>query len=96
MNNTIHDTKNHLIDELWGMNLPARFYESFHFESWGLKQEDYPELIDQYKEGYLEAWDDLLSKAKHRDEHGKMWTLHNCDGLWAVREDHDWEGDTNG
>lgn len=89
----LSETRYLMIDEVWGVNIPARFYENFEFKEWGLNHDDYVNLADQYQENYWEAWEDLLVKATHVDEHGKIWQLEESEGLWAVREDHDSEED---
>jgi hypothetical protein len=93
---TLVSTRRLLIDDLWGINIPKRFKDDFEFPQWEIDEDDYQELKDNDNPHYWDAWETLLSKARHRDQDGKIWTLEHNEGLWAIREDHEWENDVDG
>jgi hypothetical protein len=82
------DTIKLLINESAGIYVPRNFYENFDFGSWLINVSDYSDLSSPDKDGYWEAWDDLLREAEHHDENGHVWRLEMVEGsLFAVRTD---------
>ena len=85
------DTIRHLIDECRGIYIPQAFYEGFDFGTWNLNINDYKELRDPTIDDYWDTWDDLIEHAEYHDDDGYIWTLHQDGGLYAIRNDHQWE-----
>lgn len=86
------DTMTLLIDGVAGIYVPKKFYDTFDFASWKLNKGDFEELWNVDSLNYWDVWDELLSVARHVDDDGQVWTLHQSEGdLFAVSEAHDWE-----
>lgn len=73
-----------LIDCNRGIYIPNTFYKNFDFGAWGLDRNDYKDLCNVESPHYWEAWDDLISAAKHIDDEGLVWNLEQDDDLFAV------------
>jgi hypothetical protein len=88
-----------LITDAAGVYIPQRFAENYFLGNWGFKDGDKDvETISAgpTAEWYWDAWDEILSRAVHRDASGHIWTLHQDGDLWAVcvdlMTDEEYEG----
>ena len=89
-----NDTKVLLVDSAAGIYVPQRFVSNYEADKWSIEEDDAAilEAGPDYEE-YWDVWDDVLSNARHTDDDGHEWTLHQDEDLWAIREDHEWEED---
>lgn len=79
-----------LVNDSWGIYVPQRFAESFTASAWGIDEnsEDWQTILNgPDSEWYWESWDSILGDAKHTDDAGVVWTLHQDGDLWAVAWD---------
>lgn len=96
------DTIHLLIDGNRGVHIPRKFSENFDLKVWNLepRTESDPTLAqiaaDLSSIGnpqYWDTWEWVLANAHYTDEHGKRWTLHQDDDLFAISEDHQWDAE---
>ena len=81
-----------LIDDLFGINIPKKFYEDFDFDVWGLDQEEFTDLKNTESPEYWDTWDELLEAARNRHSSGLVFRLYMHEGaLWAIPDDFDEE-----
>lgn len=73
-----------LLSDSRGIYIPRDFYKEYILELWNLKPDNYPALADPDNQFYWDDWCDLLDKAKHIDQNGDTWYLHQDGNLWAV------------
>jgi hypothetical protein len=76
-----------LITDASGIYIPKEFCNRFAPESWGLS-EDMAEWhicsMGPDTEWYWESWDEIVSRASHKDANGHIWSLHQDGDVWAV------------
>jgi len=79
-----------LLGECRGVYIPQHFVEDFNLYEFNIEPESW--AVEICKEGpehedYWDAWQDILDNAKHQDNEGHTWRLHQDGDLFLVRED---------
>lgn len=79
------DKINLLLDSNRGRFIPRDFVKGFDLTKFeGISEWARQTCVNPDADGYWEAWDSILLSARHTDESGRVFTLHQDGDLWLL------------
>ena len=75
-----------LLSDARGVYIPRDFVQGFDMAQWGLDPNSWAvqTCAEPDADGYWDAWNDVMGKAKYVHTDGRVYRLHQDGDLWAL------------